>query len=495
MKQLYIKLLLRLGAVCLALVLLCRVNEDDTTVIAGETAAVLVSDTKMSELALYRTQTEEWQSLIPVEDNAAGAAEEFDTAAGDEYADGTGTQTASGDGSDAAGTQVASGAGSGAAGTQVASGDGSNTAGTQVASGDGSDASGTQVASGTENNASGSQTADQQQPEETEDAPDELTEEDLIGLSELEIAELKASRDSSYKNTKEYIAALLITSAQHYNADIVAEALSIPTESNDARYEFITGKGYKAYTTSNMPSGFKSDAQASAQMVTFDVPVWKMNSKGVKYSSVWSITIHKRLEASVRCIFSDIYLLDIKFPFKVLKGYNYRKVGGSGLVNSKLMSTHAFGVAIDINLGDYDNDYYLGRGNDLRDKSNPYCIPDSVIEIFANYGWYWGGNYDICADTMHFQYFGLEFLQYDSDEPFPILSLGRENMKAVYISNLTKRLTRLGYLESESETFTEEVDLAVRAFQSDNGLEPDGIVDYETWEPMINATHDMSYAF
>ncbi len=317
----------------------------------------------------------------------------------------------------------------------------------------------------------------------------------FTGMSELEAAMIRAAKDESYKQTQEYINALLVTHPDHYNADIVAAALSIPLESNDARYEYLTGMGYKAYTIYDAPTGFTSDAEAMTHMITIDVPVWKMTKDGKKYSTTWPLTINSKLVASVRCIFSDIYQLDIKFPFNYLKGYMYRKVGGSGLVNSKLLSIHSFGAAMDINFWDDDNDYYLGKGNDLRNKDNPYCIPESVIEIFANYGWNWGGNFDICVDSMHFQYFGLEFLQYTSDEPFPILSIARASMNKLYIRNLTQRLKKLKFLNIESEEFTEEVDAAVKAFQEAYGLEPDGIVDYETWVPLINATHDMSYVF
>lgn len=332
-----------------------------------------------------------------------------------------------------------------------------------------------------------------EEPTPTVDANDPTLYE---GLTKLQAAELHASLDESYKKTSEYINALLVTSELSYDEAIVMEALAIPTESNDARYEFITGKGYKAYTTSDMPEGFKSQSQANKQMVSFDVPVWKISSSsGKRYSSVWNITVHAKLAASVRCIFSDIYQLDMQFPFNYLKGYMYRKVGGSGLVNSKLMSAHSFGTAIDINYWDDDNDYYLGKGNDLRNRDNPYCIPDEVIEIFANYGWFWGGDFDICADTMHFQYIGLEFLQYDSDEPFPILTYGAEGVDGEVVTNLTERLVRLGYLDKKTSHYGSAVVKAVKAFQSDYGLEEDGIVDYETWVPLINATHDMSYVF
>ena len=304
-----------------------------------------------------------------------------------------------------------------------------------------------------------------------------------------------AAKLAEYKKTQEYVDSLLVTHPDHYNAKVVENARSIPTDSDNDRYLFITGKDKKIYKVGGMPEGFKNDAQTRKHMVTLDVPVWKMTASGDKYSSYWPITINEKLADSIRCIFSDIYQLDIKFPFNYLTGYSFRKVNGVGLVNSKLMSTHAFGVALDINLGDYDNDYFLGKGNDLRNKNNPYCIPDEVIRIFEDYGWFWGGNYDICADTMHFQYFELGFLQYESDEPFPILSRGAEGMDPLVIRNLTQRLVRLGYLEKETSNFSKKVDKAVKQFQEEHGLEPDGVVNYATWEPLINLTHFMKYVF
>ena len=310
-----------------------------------------------------------------------------------------------------------------------------------------------------------------------------------------QLAEEETGESDDHKNTQEYIDSLLVTHPDHYNAAVVERARSLPTDSDNDRYLYITGVDKRIYTVGHMPEGYRSDAESSGKQVTIDVPVWKMTAGGEKYSSYWPLTINEKLADSIRCIFSDIYQLDMKFPFNYLSGYNYRKVGGVGLVNSKLMSTHAFGAALDINMGDYDNDYFLGRGNDLRNKNNPYCIPDEVIAIFEDYGWFWGGNYDICSDTMHFQYFELGFLQYDSSEPFPVLYRGAEDMDPIVIRNLTQRLVRLGYLEKETISFSKKVERAVRAFEEEHGLEPDGVVDYGTWEPLINLTHDMRYVF
>lgn len=281
--------------------------------------------------------------------------------------------------------------------------------------------------------------------------------------------------------------------AEESENSIPAEAV-VPTESNDARYQYIMGTDYKAYTMNDAPREYSTDSRARRNMRQITVPVWKMDSSGERYSSSYTFMINKNLYENTKAIFKEIYELEIKFPIKYMVGYTFRKVGGVGLINCPYMSIHTFGCAIDINPGDYDNDYYLGKGNDLRDKTNPYCIPDEVIEIFEKYGWMWGGNFDICSDTMHFQYFELGFLQYSSDEPFPVLSVSNNN-NPTYVKNLTQRLVELEYLEIPGTVFTLSVQSAVKAFQRDYGIDCDGVVDYDTWETLINLTHYMDFVF
>lgn len=293
----------------------------------------------------------------------------------------------------------------------------------------------------------------------------------------------------------EKVAKLLVTSKQYYDEKVAEGAKSLPLESNDARYEYITGSTYKVYTMTDRPEWYPNEDTAFKRMSSFEVPYWVMDGNGNRKAASGSITINALLADSVKCIFSDIFLLGEQFPIKYLVGFMYRKVGGAGLVNSPILSAHSFGVAIDINNGDYDNDLYLGKGNDLRDKSNPFCISDDVTNVFRAYGWNWGGDFDICSDTMHFQYFGLEFLQYEHEEPFPVLEPGKK-ADAKVVENLRSRLKKLGYVKKGSgKKYDDTLVEAVKHFQEDNGLEPDGMVDYETWVPIINATHDMSYVF
>jgi hypothetical protein len=87
-----------------------------------------------------------------------------------------------------------------------------------------------------------------------------------------------------------------------------------------------------------------------------------------------------------------------------LVGYSYRHISGPGLNGSNIMSHHSFGGAIDVNKP--HNLFYLHK--DKRKPKDPYYIPQSVIDIFAKYGWAWGGNFKEGLDTMHFQYLGLD---------------------------------------------------------------------------------------
>lgn len=98
------------------------------------------------------------------------------------------------------------------------------------------------------------------------------------------------------------------------------------------------------------------------------------------------------------------------------------------------MSAHAYEAAIDINYN--QNDYYVGKGNDLRNKKNKYYITPKVIAVFEKYGWCWGDNYEICADTMHFQYTRLEMLSCNNGSPFPEYKPASLNMKSTRIKNV-----------------------------------------------------------
>ena len=270
----------------------------------------------------------------------------------------------------------------------------------------------------------------------------------------------------------------------------------IPFGDDETRYQYLLGTDVVYYTVDNKAPGYANGKEADRYMMEITVPVWHLNdTTGERTPSSMKLKINRKLVTGVRKIFQEIYELPCKFPIKTLLGYGYRQSGGVGLSNCTLMSIHSYGAAIDINPGDFDNDYYLGAGNDLRDKSNPYCIPDEVIDIFAKYGWYWGGNFSICVDSMHFQYLGLDFLTYQDNSPFMTVDLFGSAEVGTHVENLQLRLTELGYRVNKNGIYTEQTREAVRKFQTRQGLPATGVVDYKTWETIINLTHYMAYAF
>lgn len=175
---------------------------------------------------------------------------------------------------------------------------------------------------------------------------------------------------------------------------------------SDEKYDYLFHSQDRYYTIDNPPLGYQTRAEASKQMATISVPVWKI-SKGKRVASAMPITVNRKLAENVKAVFNEIYALDVHFPICELKSFRYGKVTGPGAVRtSRIMSHHSYGAAIDINWS--VNDFFLD--GDKRDKKSPYCIPQEVNDIFTKYGWAWGGNFACGQDTMHFQYLGIELL-------------------------------------------------------------------------------------
>ena len=144
-------------------------------------------------------------------------------------------------------------------------------------------------------------------------------------------------------------------------------------------------------------------------MTTVTVPVWKL-SGGQKVSSTMSFPIHAALAQDVTEIFTEIYNDPEQFPIKDLGGYSWRGDTATG--------EHNCGTAIDINANE---NYQIREGQILtgtcwKPETNPYSIgPDSsVVRIFAEHGWSWGGDAWATSsddssgyhDYMHFSYLG-----------------------------------------------------------------------------------------
>lgn len=153
---------------------------------------------------------------------------------------------------------------------------------------------------------------------------------------------------------------------------------------------------------------YSSAEEASANMLTVTVPVWRLASDGSKYESKHSITVNKNLADDVIAIFTEIFEDESRFPIKDIGCYCWRNTLGGA------QSQHSFGTCIDIN---YNENYYVsatGRaltGAFWQPYDNPYSItPDGiVVKAFAKYGWLWAGNAwgeGYAKDYMHMTYLG-----------------------------------------------------------------------------------------
>jgi hypothetical protein len=81
-------------------------------------------------------------------------------------------------------------------------------------------------------------------------------------------------------------------------------------------------------------------------------------------------------------------------------GWNWRTIAGTNR-----RSNHSYGIAIDLlprNLRGRHTYWQWGASEQI-DRNTYYIPPDSVIKIFEDNGFIWGGKWDL-IDTMHFEY-------------------------------------------------------------------------------------------
>ena len=176
------------------------------------------------------------------------------------------------------------------------------------------------------------------------------------------------------------------------------KAASVSSEERAAKYARAFSGGEE----------FKSYEEASGNMCSVKVPVWRLKNDGSKSSDTISLTVNKNLAGDIVAIFTEIYNDESKFPIKDAGCFNWRNtIGGA-------QSQHSFGTCIDINSNE---NYYISAGGMILSGSlwkpgeNPYSIePDSVVvKTFKKYGWYWGGDCwgdGYAKDYMHMTYLG-----------------------------------------------------------------------------------------
>lgn len=110
---------------------------------------------------------------------------------------------------------------------------------------------------------------------------------------------------------------------------------------------------------------------------------------GTKFSG--TIACNETLLGDLLAIFRDIDHAGLMDRIVTYDGcYVYRKIRGGSI-----LSMHARGAAIDINA---DLNPMGARPKRIGERG---CVAE-LVPIFAQYGWYWGGNFTRC-DGMHFE--------------------------------------------------------------------------------------------
>ena len=154
---------------------------------------------------------------------------------------------------------------------------------------------------------------------------------------------------------------------------------------------------------------FANRAEAEASMTTVIIPVWKLVN-GQKAASTMSLSVHSAIAQDVVEIFTEIYNDPEQFPIHDVGGYSWRGDTATG--------EHNCGTAIDINANEncQIRDGQVLAGSYWTPGQDPYSIApgSSVVRIFAEHGWSWGGDAWAYSsddaegyhDYMHFSYLG-----------------------------------------------------------------------------------------
>lgn len=178
------------------------------------------------------------------------------------------------------------------------------------------------------------------------------------------------------------------------------EKLENPDLEDMMSQEYIPGKNWKIPPDVNFEPGRiryepffnkmygKSESEVKKNLIAI---IWLPNIANAKVM----VSKVNALDEKFKALSEDLEKISPelkKFIKKTAGTFNYRVISGT-----KRLSTHAYGIAIDINT-DF-SDYWRW------DKSMKYKnrIPMEIVEIFENHGFVWGGKW-YHYDTMHFEY-------------------------------------------------------------------------------------------
>mgnify|MGYP000423533352 CR=1 FL=1 len=157
-------------------------------------------------------------------------------------------------------------------------------------------------------------------------------------------------------------------------------------------------------------SRFASQEEAAAAMTTVTVPVWQL-SGGEKVSSTLTLSVHAALAEDVKEIFTEIYNDPERLPHP--RRGRLRLAGRLRHRRAQLRHRHRHQRQREL-----PDPRRSGAGRELLGARGAMPIPSSpdssVVRIFAEHGWSWGGDAWAYSsddsegyhDYMHFSYMG-----------------------------------------------------------------------------------------
>ena len=181
-----------------------------------------------------------------------------------------------------------------------------------------------------------------------------------------------------------------------YYTTHVLRYYSMTDGSGNASVAEVTGIPENERLNFLFPNGLPSSQTEFEEKykTTIEVPIYNAEGK----QTTMRITVHKKLVNAYKQAFEGMY----KIHYKILPGetyaYNWRYMAsGTGS-----LSHHSYGVAIDIN-SSHNTPPYMG--NYYKPSTDLFSIPDPVIMIWKQAGFYWGGDWSgYYKDYMHFTY-------------------------------------------------------------------------------------------
>jgi hypothetical protein len=167
-----------------------------------------------------------------------------------------------------------------------------------------------------------------------------------------------------------------------------------------------------AANVGNCLISFRSSEVAATYMDTITVNIWRMGANDTRVPGTVNVRVQRCVRDKVKAAFDAIYASPEKVPIYrnsqglELGGFEWRYIA-----NSRTLSNHSYGLAVDINWS-YNGVYYNGRHSThgvWRPCPGANCSPysftanGSVVRAFKGQSFGWGGEWRRSKlDYMHF---------------------------------------------------------------------------------------------